>query len=810
MRQFVHFLRFFAVADDNRMIPTNALTPQDAHPMLPVVAGDIIRFLIPKSDLKGQIPELSEIVLLNTAQQPVRVNPALAGSERIGIVRRQRSEQYVQFTLTIDSLPASGQQFALMRTVYTKDSPSVEPTASELSVLGTVSGQFADLDSYIEAIQEKYEAYPHAPVVTIRRGNQLTVRIFKSARFQPSDDDLLSWRIGLGKLGLNARNTNSPALNMSSQGVVNIDATDCYKVVVDDDIEAGNVFQLQGLSYTAGQNDTPAQVLSGLGLGSDATVLVASGSPVVIQATTGVYRSDNQNNPVLQLLYDSNNGAGQDKYKAIVGADVQAGNIYQVAATGMTTKTVVATASDTPDTIAAQFNTSSGFCLIPAGQNPVATTDPGSQTIANTNEPSIYLSAKVTTAAYTVTRWKIFVGSSIQRGNEFVVEQSGQDTKTVIASASDTPITIAGKLGYTTNPFIIDVPTGGTLAAYARRGVRYSEPDDVAPVRLSALPSCVRPKQVVCEVRIPAIKPGVYSLGLRDRQLRQVVGVSNRLRVQPGSQGTSVLRWGSLSGLDQVLGYEYAEPGLMQQLRLPVYVGPMRQQTLETQYSTPRGRIIRTSLQVNYSHTLTTTMQPPAFHRALLLALKHPLIQIDGQPYHAQSDYRETEPTPVQQLYQAQTDLYEADSMHFDAGAAALAGVRSAAFVESMDGTESLEGVWLRSQQQLIPVEQNLTVDPAEYELRALCPMEPYVLSAYVNDRLRINTLLSPGVLSLAGTLRLKPGDRLIIQATVSLATIGSTVYGSDMDVLEQTQTGYAETTQRGPDHSEDFNQDYH
>jgi len=806
----VHFLRFFAVSDDNRMIPTNALTPQDAHPILPVVAGDVIRFLIPKSDLKGQIPELSEIVLLNPAQQPVRVNPALAGSERIGIVRRQRSEQYVQFALTIDSLPASGQQFAIMRTVYTKDSPSAEPTASALSVLGTVSGQFSSLDDYIEAIQRKYEAYPHAPVVTIRRGNQLIVRIFKSARFQPSDDELLSWRIGLGKLDLSARNTNSPALNMLSQGAVSIGATDCYKVVVNDDIEAGNVFQLQGLTYTAEQNDTPAQVLSGLGLGADATLLIDAGTPVAIQASTGVYRSENQNKPVLQLLYDSNNGAGQDKYKAVVGADVQAGNIYQVAATGMTTKTVVASASDTPATIAAQFNTSSGFCLIPAGQNPVATTDPGSQTIANTNAPSIYLSAKITTEAYTATRWKIFVGSSIQRGNEFVVEQSGVTTKTVVASASDTPIAIAGKLGYTTNPFVIDVPTGGTLAAYARRGVRYSEPDDVAPVRLSALPSCVRPKQVVCEVRMPSLKPGIYSLGLRDRQLRQVVGVSNRLRVQIGPQGTSVLRWGSLSGLDQVLGYEYAEPGLMQQLRLPVYVGPVRQQTLETQYSTPRGRTIRTSLQVNYSHTLTTTMQPAAFHRALLLALKHPLLQIDGLPYRAQSDYRETEPTPVQQLYQAQTDLYEAESMHFDAGMAALPGNRSAAFVESVTGTESLEGIWLRSQQQLIPVEQTMTVDPATYDLRALCPVEPYVLSAYVNDRLRISTLLSPGVLSMAGTLRLEPGDRLTLQATVSLAAINSAVCGPDMDVIEQTQTGHAETTERGPDHSEDFNQDYH
>lgn len=791
MTPFAHFLRFFALSDSGRPVPGNALTPVEAHPVLPAVPGDCLRFLLPKSDLAGCPANRSEIVLLSTSN----VNLG-----KVGSIRVQDSEQYVQFTLAVDNIPAAGQQFGLMRT----------QGGSDKTVLGTVRGQFASLDAYIKAIQQKFEAYPHAPVLTIRRNNQLTVRVFRSARFQPSDADLLSWRVGLGFLSADSSNSNSPSLNQQPLGSFVIAATDTYNVFISDDIEAGNVFQLQGISYTATASDTPESVRVALGLGSDYSLTVASGTAVTISSQVGVYRTDNRNRPMLQLLYDSNNGAGSDKYKAVVGLDIQAGNVYQVSASGMTTKTVIATATDTPATIAALFNSSGGFILIPAGQNPTATTDAGSLTVANTNLPVLYLTGKITTPSYTLDRYRVFVGSSIQRGNTFVVEQAGAVTKTVVATASDTPAEIAQRLGYLTNPFTIDVPTGALLSAYARRGARYSEPDDVAPVRLLSKPAFVRPDQVVGEVFISnTVQPGLYALGLRDKRINQVIAQSNRIRVQIVKKNTSLLRWGSIPGTDRIFSYQYAEAGLTQQLRLPVYVGVSRQKTEESQYGTPSGDTIRTDLKISYLHTLTTDMQPAAFHRALLMALKHPRLLIDGKQFRCLSEYSESEPSPVKQLIQAETDLTEIDAAQYRAGAVNELLNLPGAFVDTLVNVEALGGVWLQSSDDLLLVRPAMMLSAAEYDLRVLCPHEAYNLSAYINDRLALNVLLTSSLLSRAGRLRLEPGDRLRIEARNVAASVKTMTPGQSYNLHESPLTSDTEMCRRGSDFNEDFNSDY-
>ncbi|UHG91760.1 hypothetical protein [Spirosoma oryzicola] len=789
MSQFAHFLRFFPLNDDTRPVPGNAITPDTAHPLLPIVPGDVLRWLIPKADLGGCPAHLSEIVLLSQAN----VNLG-----KTGIVRLQDSEHYVQFELTIDALPQPGEQFAITRTA----------ASGEVSIMGTVRGSFANLDAYITAIQKKFEAYPHAPVLTIRRQNRLAVRMYHTSRFRPTDADLLTWRVGLGKVPANAYNTNSPALLAQSLGTVNQPATDSYKVVVADDIEAGNIFQLQGISHTATATDTPASVLTALGVGSN-YLTVQSGTVVTINAQVGAYRSENRNTPTLQLLYDSNNGAGQDRYKVIIGQDVKPGNIFQVSAPGMTTKTVKAGSVDTSATIAALFNTSAGFMLIPQGQNPTATTDSGSLQVDNTNLPSIYLTDKKITQAATVTRWRLFVGSSIQRNNAFVIEQTGLTTKTVVATATDTPASIAGKLGYSTNPFTVEVPAGQTLSAYARRGPRYSEPDDIAPVRITAKPRCVRPDQAVAQAIIGNVAPGLYALGLFDKQKGKIVAQSNRLSLQRVTQETAVVRWGSLQDQERVFAYQYTEPGLTQQLRLPVWVGVMRQLTQESQYDTQRGNVIRTDLRVTYQFPLTTSMQPAAFHKALLMALKHPRLSIDNKAFRCQSDYRETEPTPVRQLYQAQADLTQLAFNSYRPGQFNELDTLSTAHVDALEGTEVFGGIWLQGNGGLWPLRVDLELQPAEYDLRVLCPHEPYRISVYVNERLATTALLTAGLLNRTERIRIEPSDRIILRAEPVAFTVDSAKNRLPAPVEPVAVVSDSPETRRTGDFNADFNTDF-
>lgn len=789
MNHFAHFLRFFSLSDDSRSILGNMLTPTEPHPTLPAIPGDVLRWLVPKSDLAGCPGDMADIVLLS--QTGVNLG-------KTGATRTQQSEQYVQFDLSIDGYPVENRQFAIMRT---------SPGETETTVLGTISGSFSDLDSYINAIQKKFESYPHAPVLTIRKGNRLSVRIYRSSRFQPSDEDLISWRIGLGKVAATAYNTNSPALLAQSLGTVNIDATDSYQVVVSDDIETGNIYQLQGISCTANDTDTPATILAALGV-TNSRLVVPTGTVVTLQVQAGSYRSDNRNRPSLQMLYDTNNGAGQDRYKVLIGQDVRQGNIYQVSATGMTTKTVIAGATDTSTTIAALFNTSGGFMLIPQGQTPSINTDPGSVVVENTNLPTMYLTDKIIKPASTVTRWRLFVGSSIQRNNTFIIEQTGISTKNVVAKSTDTPITIAEKLGYSSNPFTIDVPQGSTLSAYAKRGPRYSEPDDVAPVRFLAKPRCVRPDQVVAEVRIgSSVSPGVYSLGLFDKQKGKIIARSNPIRVQLVTKDTVLLRWGSLIDQERVFAYQYAEIGLTQRLRLPLHIGTARQFTQESQYITAKGKTIRSDIKIDYQFLLRTDMQPASFHKALLMALKHPRLLLDGESYQCLSDYRESEATPVQQLFQAEADITFRDFNSYRPGTFNELDTLRVAHVDYLANTEVFGGIWFQNEGSIYPVREGLELMPAEYDLRVLCPAEPYRLTVYVNHQESISVLLTPGMLNRTKRVRISSSDRIVILAeAIQSATASFSEIPAPIDPVILSDTP---EIKRGRDFNGDFNNDF-
>ena len=77
----------------------------------------------------------------------------------------------------------------------------------------------------------------------------------------------------------------------------------------------------------------------------------AGGVVTVAYTQPGSQRIDNTNRPTLQLLYDSTTG-GNDRYTVLVGPDVQPGNVYQIAAPGVASKTATATTGSTVSSIA--------------------------------------------------------------------------------------------------------------------------------------------------------------------------------------------------------------------------------------------------------------------------------------------------------------------------------------------------------------------------------------------------------------------------------------------------------------------------
>ncbi|GAA4464203.1 hypothetical protein GCM10023189_43180 [Nibrella saemangeumensis] len=927
---FDHFIRFFTLSDQGKAYPDNRLLPDEDYPTLPVVAGDRLRFLVPAADLPRCPVEYLSVRLKNLRTQ---------ATTSCGQLRLQDGELCTRIRLRINRPPRPGQwrQFALQG-----QTPDRNGIMQPISILRTFTGQQPAIEEYIEAIRQHFQDYPYTPVSVDRFGNELLIRVYHSRYFRLGNQPL---QIALGENRL--LNTNQPRLTASLAGTQQRPAQDSYEVLIGSDIEAGNLFTLAGSSYTAKAGDAPADVLSGLARSGaplqGRRLFVAENSTVFAKAEGGTATLVNRNSPTLELLY-SHSENGNDLYTVVVGADVQPGNIFQITVPGQPTKTRIAQAGDTAGAIAAFFFNYGDRLAAPSGTLPAKAVQAGVRTIANTNQPQLLLLNKQRHPATTVSTYNVFVGTSIRKGNVFVVGD-----RRVVAEDTDTVLTIAEKLGYSGYPFQVELPGGvlieaiglpegiifnsqtmqlsgravkagtypvvfkavngqgntqqavltltvnelpgsplraltpnwnpqtgrfvsrygggdgtpvrfsmpgyayfqdspefivpvsarqqtqfyvgyiqsgvgyhnilvdvdpvggnnpvepGTtevpagavslgnaattalqsfsytldttifgnlageaLTVYAAKGYAYGT-DNIADVELLDGAVWLIDLPRVCDVWVPQLPTGCYRLEIYNTKTDAVHAVSNPLELLANADDTSVIRYGDNhpgSGR-QRFGHYYAEPGLMQQLRLPVALSYPMQRQKEVVYTTFEGTTARSSAQSELEYTLVTEAQPGVFHRALYAALKHPALYIDGEPFYCEGELKELPINGQYRLMQSRATLLLQNSLRHDRDRLAMPVSHTLSFraatIEQITGADGLL-IALRKDGSLLPVRAGQLIQPGAYDLLVRCEGEDLYLTVYRNNRSTGRSWLRRRRLNRsAQPFDVRPGDRLVL-----------------------------------------------
>lgn len=579
--------------------------------------GDFWRVLIKNSILRGL--DLSyvqaRIVEIPVNCKGIWDGETVTDTGKRATLRKQYCETYTEFVLKVNapSTVASYKQFAVKR-------------ANGQSVLGTVRTTSTTTEEYAKAIKTHFESYPYATVIVHRNGTLLKVRVYNNRQFV-LNDEAVTIQVG----NVVDKNTNRPTLAASFVETISYAARFSYRVAIEN-VEPGNIFSLNGVTYEAASGDDENTVLAAL-LGTASRLIVLQTDTVSASATAGVRYLINTNSPSLNLAYFDTDG-GNDRYIVTVGASLAAGNTFQIAASGETTKTYTATASSTVSDVVDALTEVSGYYEVPTGTAPSWQVVVGTQAISNVNTPSISLEDQQVIAAVDKDKYRVIVGNDVEKGNvctlgEVVYTATSADNADTVGVA----LGIGGSVGY------LEIDEGDTLAAFASKGFRYTS-EDVADVTILQQPRVKKSGQLVLEVDFSGLTNGkVYSVQLFNKKTDTVLGYSNFIHAATTWRNTVLLE---VADQSDTHGYQYYESGLTQRIRLPLHLKTPIQRSAENRNKRIDGGYNRTSTMVEDTQMLITQGENSAFHKCLALWLKHSKVWIENQSYYCEGEYSES------------------------------------------------------------------------------------------------------------------------------------------------------------------------
>ena len=697
MNQFTNFLRFINVVGDMR-----ALNDPIELPCLPIRPGDQIRVLLPRTELTGLTPELCKICLV-TGDTEYEVG------EPVGTIRAQQAELYTSLRLVVNDTPSSGnyRQFALMR-------------SNDQQVIGTFRSQQPDLNQYMVELKNFFEAYPYAPVLAEVRGNVLSLSIFKADRFRMTDETL---SVGLGTVREN--NMNSPSIRASALNAFTQPPQTTYLLKVGKSIQAGNIFNLNGVAYTAVQGDTPERILEVLNGGSD-RLTVNSGTLGETQALPGSQLVQNTSKPNVIAQWLSNDGT-YDYFKVRVLGSWQAGNVIQVTASGKTTITRTVTDTDTQATLEFDLNPDAGQYRLISGGLPQVTVLPGSQMVEGTNFPSLTAVVEDTLAEAEVRRWQVSVSPDVEAGNVYSLE-----ALTYTAIEGDDADSVARALGLDGPYSVILRPEGQPVTAYARKGKRYG-PSNIADVRILDGPVILKSRQVIVEVSVPQTVSGIIQLGLVDVRNGDVRAVSNYFRLDVLEEYSLV----EVLGISELYGYEYHEPGLSQRLRLPVSLG------VRTPYTESETRVgldgyqRKRAVSIGRTVDLVSDVVGEEFCDTLTAWLQHEEVIIDGTVYSMRDGMETPVLSPMSRSLQFSAKLTVSGNVRHNRGRQLGVGPLAFGRLEWLPPTYGVNMYLITTDGRYLPVVREMSVRAGEYRLEVFSAADDVVVSVYDNGLLR-------------------------------------------------------------------------
>lgn len=605
MRNFEHFIRFFKPEGQGGF--GNLYEPKEMDGYMIAKGGDTWRFLMPKSDL-GTLKLNSGLRVDLYGKLPNQCNIYGDVNTGIGFIRRQQSELYYEMQFKVNNAPTTDgwRQFSFIR-----------PNGAEL--FGTFATQESDFDKYCQGIEDWLESYPHTRVDVIRDGNVFKMRMWENGNFRIRNEKIT---IGLGTVS--ELNTNTPTLIKQFVETYSRVAYNTYDLVIND-VTEGNIFSLSGVSHIATKADT-AETVKSILLNGETKVKFNVGSPITISTQLGVRKTVNTNNPKIEKLYQST-VSGQDKYRIEV-SNITKGNIFQILISSENPILVTVSESDTISSIESLLNPDSGFLSVNAGATVTVNAVSGVRVDENTNKPQIYVENGLLTAAATVDKYRVFVGTSVRENNKYIIGDF-----TIIADKVDDYLSIARKLNLIDGQFY-EVETTTDFNCYALKGVLYNE-SNIADILILSSPQRRISQQYLCEVTFPenmeddlyqvVVKRLPYVIG-EELQEEHNILFSNPIKIEKNPKNTQMLRYADLG---ENYGYDYTEEGISQQVRVKVYLKNEKFDTTQVQRQSVNDATIKGQITLRKRFDFVVAGYGAWYHRALEIALNHGKVFLD-------------------------------------------------------------------------------------------------------------------------------------------------------------------------------------
>jgi hypothetical protein len=749
MNIYEHVIRF-AKSDGN---DKSYFAPKEKLDALEAQKGDLWRWLAPKSITQGIDERNLAVVLVKSAYSPQCGDPVQVNAVRykIGRIRPQESEKYVEFAIWVGALPSAGnwKQFALTR-------------ANGQKVIGTFKGQQDNKAAYMQALKEFYESFPYTKVLCDVDGSKMRVRIWEKDGVLKLADEGLTVGLGLST----ETNLNSPSITRIPQATHVYPARDSYHLTVGPSVQEGNIYKLGTRTLIAVAGDTAESIKQKL-LGDEERYIVAKNAGVNVSTEVGIRSISNTNRLAIEAVFVETDDEDDNFYIRVSGS-LQPGNIVQVSATGKVTKSYTVQQGDSTETIENYFNSDTGgFYTVASGVIPTASYLPGSQRIQNSNSPNLTLTNLEPIASYTVKRWQIIIGPDVKAGNVFnVLDQ------VYVAQDGDNDLTVAAALGYDSISFTVETAPTETPTAFATKGYLHNE-NNIADVTITEGPKLARSSQIIVDVEFTCdIEPGTYQLGIVDERSEEpaLIALGNFIRLKSEAIGEII----EVADYGDAFGFEYYENGLTQRLRLPVYVNSPKQQTEEERVVKFMGGYRRTTTKIEYVSRLVTTAAHLPLHVTLATFLKHDHLRVGEKAYYNAGEYSENMLISGSDLRQASCDITELSkeknnfsryrSNYYQSG---IYGGFCKVIGEGLRGRLQL---WLRSSEIVREIEEWQLLNTASYQL--IAETFDYVnLTIYHAGSHYLTAFLPKGQrIRLSNYLKLQTGESWIIQVGLSSA----------------------------------------
>lgn len=626
MKRFVNFIEW--VTDNGEAQVKNLHHPVNKLKTFEAQTGDFWRLLLHKSILRGVDPGFVEARILSCVTNcPGVWTGAFTDTAKKAVIRPQLCEKYVEFTLKVNGYPTAEnyKQFGLTR-------------ANGDLVLGTVTETAAGTEEYAVRIKEYFESYSFTKVLVYRRGTLLKVRAFTNANFKFEDEE---FSVGIGQVDI--QNTNFPAVYVAFVNTISYPAQNSWNIVIEN-VEEGNIFELNSAKYEVAKGDTVETVKKAL-IGEKERFIIAQSDTVSIKKTKGYRYVTNTNKPSLNLTY-FDTFSGNDRYIVSVGSSVRTGNTFQIQATGKPLVTKTAAATDTAATIKAELAATSGYYEVTAGTIPTWSAIAGNEKMENLNEPNLYLNDLQTIAAVNKDKYRISIGSDVIKGNKYVL-----GAKQYIAKSTDDADSVGIALGLSGAEDYVEVAQGAALDGRAVPGNKYTD-EDIADIVIVQQPRVLKSNQLVLEIDIPTT-PQTYCIQLIDAKHNVILGYSNLIDAVVNAEETNLVE---VADEYEAMGYEYFEK-LTQVIRLPVYLNTPMQRSQENRTKLLGGGYRRSNTIIQETTELITRAEDDNYHASLAAWLKHTNVWISDKAYFSEGEYSESIISELSRKKQAKTML---------------------------------------------------------------------------------------------------------------------------------------------------------